>query len=1008
MLQIIRSAVFKNPLINGLSIFFNRKASIVTLIILISASSSFAQFTITGKVQNRKDKKPVEFATVAIPLSGIWTMADAKGDFVLKNVPRGSVKLIAQYLGYVKQEYQYTIDKNIDVLLLMDEDNLTLATVEINAKKGADLATSYIMDRKALDHLQMLQVTDAASLLPGGKTNTNLHLATTAAQRISVTGTTGERGNATFGVGVEVDGVRISNNSFKDGSSSASTSPSGPDLKNISTTNIESIEIITGLPSVEYGDMTNGMVKINTRKGVSPFLVEMSTRPNSKLFALSKGLSLGERNGVLNFNVEHTKSISDLASPYTSYDRNSLSLNYSNTFNRNARPLTINFGVTGNLGGYDSKADPDLLSDTYTKQDDNALRANFSAKWLLELPWLTSLDASANINYNNKLEEVRTLMSSTASVAAIHTKENGYHVGELYANNPDAAIILIPRGIWNQTEFNDNKFINYNGRLKANWNKKFGASFNNLMVGADYSVTGNNGKGIYYDDLQFAPTWRPYPYKEESFVNNYAFFAENGLTIPLAENSLQLLAGIRSEITDIKGSEYGAISNWSPRFNAKYTFWANKDQLFSDFSIKASWGKTVKLPGFDALYPTPTYRDIVAFSPGTDANGQTCYAYYSQQRNRIFNPDLKWQSNVQKEIAINFNLRGTKVFISASDDYTKDPYEYTQDYTPYFYKFTSQADLQGSAIPAANRIYSIDKNTGIVSVTDKSGLMPSETLTYSDRHGFNSNGKYSNGSPVTRKRINWIVDFKRIEALKTSLSVDGSYYYYKGLEETVSAYMPNSTQSMANGQAYKYIGYFIGGGTSANGEINKSLNMNFTVTTHIPAIRLIVSARLEGSFYRYSKNLSESDLGTRAYVIDNKESYLPSTTQSDIYGGNRFVAVYPSYYTSLEDLNTRTPFLEKFIWAKDNDVELYNELAKMVIKNNYDYYFNESKVSTYYSANLAVTKEIGKYASLSFFANNFVNNMAKVRFSQTGTESSLFEASYIPLFNYGASLRLKF
>lgn len=1008
MLQIFRSVIPKNSFLNGSITFLNSKTTTLTFIILAFTSSAFAQFTITGKVQNRKDKKPVEFATVAIPLSGIWTMADAKGNFVLKNVPKGNVKLIAQYLGYVKKEYDYIIDKNMDVVLLMDEDNLTLATVEINAKKGADLATSYIMDRKALDHLQMLQVTDVSSLLPGGKTNTNLHLATTGAQRLSVNGTTGERGNATFGVGVEVDGVRIGNNSFRDAAGTASSSPAGPDLKNISTTNIESIEIITGLPSVEYGDMTNGMVKINTRKGVSPFLVEMSTRPNSKLFALSKGLSLGEKVGFLNFNVERTKSIADLASPYTSYDRNSLSLNYSNTFNRNIRPLTVNFGVTGNLGGYDSKTDPDLLADTYTKQNDNALRANFSAKWLLELPWLTSLDASATINYNNKLAEVRTLRSTTASEAAIHTKEDGYYIGELYKNNPNAAIILIPKGIWYRSEFNDNKLINYNGRLKANWSKKFGASFNNLMVGADYSVSGNNGKGIYYDDLQYAPTWRSYPYKTEPFVNNYAFFAENGLNFPLAGNTFQLLAGIRSEITDIKGSEYGAVSNWSPRVNAKYTFWENKDQLFSDFSIKASWGKTVKLPGFDALYPTPAYRDVLAFSPGTDVNSQTNYAYYSQQRNRIFNSDLKWQSNEQKEIAVNFNIKGTKVFISFSDDYTRNPYLYHQDFTPFFYKFTSQADLEGSSIPIADRIYNIDKNTGVVSVSDKSGILPTEMLNYSNMYGFNGNGKYSNGSPVSRKRINWNVDFKRIEALKTSLSIDGNYYYYKGLEETISAYMPNSTQSMANGQAYKYIGYFIGGANSANGEINKSLNMNFTVTTHIPAIRLIVSARLEGTFYKYSQNLSESDFGTRAYVIDDKESYLPSATKGDIYGGNRFVAVYPSYYTTLEDLNTRTPFLEKFIWAKDNDVALYNELAKMVVKNNYDYYFNESKISTYYSANLAVTKEIGKYASLSFFANNFFNNMAKVRSTWAGTESSLFGSSYIPAFNYGASLRLKF
>lgn len=991
--------LFKKP--------FSKHILIGTVFILTSAFPVLAQYSITGKVLNRKTQKPVEFATIAIPLSGIWTMADAKGTFILKKVPAGQVKLSVQYLGFVKKDFQYQVNSNINIVLLIDEDNLTLSTVEITSKKGNDLATSYVMDRRALDHLQMLQVTDVASLLPGGKTNSNLNLATNAAQRISVNGSSNENGNATFGVGVEVDGVRITNNAFK-GASTAS--PAGPDLRNISTTNIESIEIITGLPSVEYGDMTNGMVKINNRKGASPYLVEMSVRPNSKLVALSKGLILGEKSGVLNFNIEHTKSIADLASPYTSYDRNSLSLNYANTLNKNNnRPLTLNFGITGNVGGYDSEKDPDLFANTYVKQKDDAIRANFSARWLLKLPWITSLDASATVNYNNKLSEERTLKSTTASLAAIHTVETGYHVGELFDNNPHADIVLIPKGIWYQSEFNDNNFINYSGRLKANWAKKFGATFNNLMLGADYSVSGNNGEGVYYNDMRYAPTWRPYSFKNESFVNNYAFFAEDGLTIPVfGKNSLQMVAGLRSEITKINGSEYGTLNNWSPRVNAKYSFWTNEDQLFSNFSIKASWGKTVKLPGFDALYPTPSYRDELTFSPGTNASGETYYAYYSQQRNRVFNPDLKWQSNEQKEIAINFHLKGTKVFISYSNDHTKNPYVYNQEYSPFFYKYTSQSDLEDTTIPGEDRIYNIDKNTGIVTVSDKTGTLPDETLTYTDRYGFNSNGKYSNGSAVSRKRINWIVEFKRIEALKTSLTVDGNYYYYKGLEETVSAYMPNSTQAMANGQLYKYIGYFIGGANSANGDISKSLNMNFTVTTHIPAIRLIISARLEGSFYRFSKNLSESDMGKRAYVIDHKDSYLPSTTETDIYGGDRFVAVYPTYYKSLDDLSISTPFLEKFIWAKDNDIALYNELSKMVVKNNYNYYFNESKISAYYSANLAVTKEIGKYASISFFANNFFNNMAKVRSSQAGTASSLFGSSYIPVFNYGASLRLKF
>ena len=51
----------------------------------------------------------------------------------------------------------------------------------------------------------------------------------------------------------------------------------GAGLRNISSSNIESVEIITGIPSVEYGDLSNGIVKINTRKGKTPFIIELAT-----------------------------------------------------------------------------------------------------------------------------------------------------------------------------------------------------------------------------------------------------------------------------------------------------------------------------------------------------------------------------------------------------------------------------------------------------------------------------------------------------------------------------------------------------------------------------------------------------------------------------------------------------------------------------------------------------------------------------------------------------------
>ena len=216
-----------------------------------------------------------------------------------------------------------------------------------------------------------------------------------------------------------------------------------------------------------------------------------------------------------------------------------------------------------------------------------------------------------------------------------------------------------------------------------------------------------------------------------------------------------------------------------------------------------------------------------------------------------------------------------------------------------------------------------------------------------------------------------------------------------------------STTNMANGNPYKYIGFYVGSSTSTNGSLSQKLTTNLTLSTHIPVIRMIVSFRLESCFLDYSQSLSEYANGNRSFAIDNKDSYTPSATSTDIYAGNQYVAMYPQYYISLDDMKTQIPFAEKFLWAKQNDRALYNELAKMVVKTNYDYTFNSRKYSDYFSGNISLTKEIGDKVSISFQANNFSNSMASIRSSQTNTKNTLYNSAIIPAFYYGLSMRIK-
>lgn len=954
----------------------------------------------------------MEYATVYLPESELWAISNERGVFVLNQVPSGKARLNIKCLGYAPKTLELDVKANIkDLLITLQESNLTLNEVVVTAqKKTNDQTTSYVIDRATLDHAQLLNASSLSTLLPGGKTVGDQNLATSDT-RIALRSGSSEMGNASFGTAITVDGIRLQNNSAMD-------ETKGIDLRNIGSSNIESVEIITGIPSVEYGDLSNGIVKINTRKGRTPFIIELAAQPKTKQIALSKGFTLGDKAGTLNASLERTKSTSNLASPHTAYDRNTLTLTYSNILNRNIRqPISLTAGFTGNVGGYNSEADPDAFQDTYTKSRDYTFRGNIGLNWLLSKSWITNLSVSASVSYSDKLSKVNTNKSSASTQPLIHGTQEGYFIATNFDENPNADIILGPTGYWYELAFTDNKPVDYAAKIKADWARQWGGISNRLMIGAEWNSSGNKGRGMYYDDMRYAPTWREYRYDELPFMNNIAVYLEESMTLPLGNiSSLQLTAGLRSDITSIKNSEYGTASSFSPRFNAKFIAWKDADKWVGDLSVYGGVGKSVKLPSFEVLYPSPSYNDRLAFAPGTMSDGTTFYAYYTMPAKAIYNPNLKWQHNRQTEIGIEAKIKGIKIAVSAFRNKTFNPYIRVNEYTPYSYNLTTQAHLEDCEIPSANRIYTIDRVTGIVTVADQTGAYPTRQLGYNTRNTFKANTRYTNGSPIERTGIDWIVEFPQIPALRTKIRLDGNYYYYKGLDETLIAWMPSTASNMADGNPYKYIGYYAGssntstsssaGASVSNGSLSKQLNMNLTVTTHIPKIRMILSMKIEGSLYNYRKNLNEySDGSSRGFALENAGDFFGD--DYDIYGRDKFVAVYPQYYTTWEDPDTKIPFAQKFAWAKENDTALYNELAKLVTKSNRSYYFNPNKVSSYFSANINLTKEIGDFASISFYATNFFNHMGRVKSSQTDLESSLYNSSYIPQFYYGLSVRLK-
>lgn len=990
------------------------RLTLLALTLLTTVLQAAAQtVTVAGKIAHSDTRRGIEFASVLLKENGLWAITDSEGRFAIKNVPTGRATMTVQCLGYSTRTLQLNIVKDMPRLdITLEEENLKLQEVTVVAKRKQDEATtSYTIDRQTLDQQQMLNVSDIGSLLPGGKT---VNATLMEDNRLSLRSNGQEKGNASFGTAIEIDGMRLDNNATAGETLAAST-------RTISASNIESVEVVTGIPSVEYGDLSNGVVKVNTRKGKSPFIVEGKLNQHTRQIAVNKGFDLGSRWGVLNASFEHARSFSDAASPYTAYQRNILSLNYMNTFFRQQSPLTLNVGLSGNVGGYNSKADPDRELDSYAKSRDNVFRGNISLQWLLNKSWITNLSLRGTFSYADHRTENYTNMSSASTQPYKHTTEQGYFMAEEYPSDPTAnipPIILSPTGYWYTLGFNDSKPLTWSLKLKADWSHRFGQVVNLLKVGADYSGSHNHGRGSYYDDMRYAPDWREYRYDQLPAMHNLALYIEDKVSVPTTRRaSLELTAGVRDDITMIGQSDYGTVGSLSPRANARYIFWRNQQhRVVRSLEIHAGWGKSVKLPSFQILYPRPSYTDIQAFSSTSTADNKSYYAYYTYPQKAVYNPDLRWQYTNQTDLGLAFDIKGTRIAVSAFHHKTFNGYMSTRAYTPFTYRYTSPSAAQTSGIPVANRTFTIDRESGIVTVSDATGQHAAKALVYSDRNTYTVSQQYTNATPISRYGLEWTIDFATIRPLNTSVRLDGNYYYYKGTDDVLFADVPlGVTNIMSNGQPFQYVGYYRGSnvtsaGTSAsaavaNGFLSKQANLNATITTHIPKIRLIVSLRIESSLYNFRRSLSQLTDGTRGYMLENGEGYF-----GEPYDGtseNKFVVVYPEYYSTWSNPDERIPFAEKFLWAKDNDRQLYNDLSQLVVRSNYAYTMNPNRLSAYYSANLSVTKEIGDHVSVSFYANNFFNNMGRVHSSQTDLETSLFGSGYIPSYYYGLSLRLK-
>jgi hypothetical protein len=968
------------------------KKFLLFIIFSTIAVCGFSQerLSMSGKVIADDTRSPLQGAVVTMAENGLWAVTDEKGEFSIKNIQSGEYNVQVTYLGYVNYNVRMVVNRQLSGLKFsLKPDNLTIDNVVVTAKEiTSGMSTVRTINKTAIDHMQVVNVSDIGSLLPGGRT-VNPDLFGDNAGIFSLRSGDSSAGNNAFGTAVEVDGVRLSNNaSFGD--------LNGVSTKNVATSNIESVEVVTGIPSVEYGDVTSGIVKIRTQSGVTPYTATFTTNPNTKQFSLAKGFRLGTKGGSLNASVERTQATNNPVSPYKSYTRNGLTLRYNTTFGRTSgMPLNFSVGLSGNLGGMNSKDDPDAMKGEIEKQQNNSVRFNTEMRWLLNRSWITNIEFKASANYADNNYSYKKPNTSSSNMPAVHGTDTGYYLAD-----------TLPKSYFS-TQIDDSREVDLKATLKATWSRRFGKVMNSIKLGGDYTSSGNVGKGTYYADPATAPNgYRPRPYSDIPFMHNVALYIEDNVKIPIGSMSLEVMAGVRAEKTFIRDMEYKKAQSLSPRFNAKYNIIdKRRSKGFHHLSFRGGWGVTEKLPSFNILYPTPSYRDISVYSQSA-GNGFPINIYYTMPATMQYNPALRWMRNQNIEAGVQMSIGDTDISFTGFYNKTKYPYRLSSQYVNYQYnifsaptgfKMPNQAGVRIDQLAGMGSVFIYDATDPSAGET-KLGSMTDQTFVPVTRQ--------ENGSPVLRRGIEMTIDFGEIKSIRTNFKLDASYtnviQHEDGMDNLYFYYPSSQRHSLAATnpayakRSYEYMGIYpmtISSSSTNNYRSTNVLNANLTVVTHIPKARMIISLRLEGVLIDSYQNKS---------LFMGKEWAYKTASQSDktvtpgsIYDRDSYSAIWPLYYM---DLNGSIFNFTATEAAKP-------EFQQLIRSGGSPYTYNKGGYYPYFFANLSITKEIGDLASISFYANN-ASNVRKY-IEDKATYLNVIPPT-LPTLYYGLTLRLKF
>ncbi len=844
------------------------RISILYILLAISAFRLFAaDVLLQGTVRDATSAQRIEFATVSAQPGGKSVPTDADGRYYLRLVP-GTYTITVSYVGYKTASQRITLGADRTLDFRLKENSLVLGEVVVTAKESTGMTSSSRIDRDAMAHLQPTSFSDLMELLPGNISH-DPDMGSVNAIKLRETGTLGANGTASdnpdynitsLGTLFVVDGAPINGDANMQNIPNASsdmTSPEykkdmtnkGVDMRSLSTDNIESVEVVRGIPSAEYGNLTSGMVNIKRIRRATPVTARFKADEYSKLVSLGKGFSLGNSGHIMNVDGGYLDSKVDPRNNLENYKR----LNLSARLNlRWERPAFNTGWITGldYTGSFDNaKQDPDLSYLKLNEYKSSYNRINYTSDLtftLNHLAWLSTINLNTSVSYQvDRLERHKEVAPQRASVAPTSMDE-GVHDGQYLLNSYIADYV------------SDGKPLNIFVKIKAEGKAGVGQLLNNYKIGGEWTLSKNYGDGQVYDLTRpLAAAWvtRPRAYKDIPALNVLSFYAEDNATLTLGAHRLEAQLGLRTiQLAGLDAAYHLSGRPYlDPRVNVKWTWptWrlAGRDmQLY----LAGGYGITTKMPTTSYLFPQVHYNDFIQLNYYDVLNPLE----HSRISLRTYidptvNHQLRPATNRKWEVRLGGKWGKNTFSITYFRERLRSGYRYSTLYQPYEYTRYDAQDIHAE------------------SLTEPPML---DTIPSAPVRELNGYSLVTNGSRLDKEGIEFTLTTARWQPLRTALTITGAWFrstYSNSqmLYQTVSDVV--DSEPVSN----RYVGYY----NSNDGRVNNQFNTNFMFDTQITRWGLVFTTSVQCLWFVKTRRLWQN--GVPESYLDVADGQLHTYTE---------------------------------------------------------------------------------------------------------------------------------